>query len=143
MKLVAVNAHDELHLRTLYDLLGERTAEQSISHKKMPTWEEHTDFVWRSGLRDTYRYESWCLVENDEGAYAGSIYLTERNEIGIHVFLKFRRRGYGEAACREIMASHGPRRYRWNTNPQNAASIALAEKLGFKLAQHTYSLEAE
>jgi hypothetical protein len=46
MKLIPISEHPDA-ARILYALLAERTPEQSISHKKMPTWEEHLEHIKR------------------------------------------------------------------------------------------------
>ena len=66
----------------LYDLLLQRNPDANISHKKMPTYEEHVNFVKSSP------YSKWYIIEVDEER-AGSIYLTKQNEIGIHFFKKY------------------------------------------------------
>ena len=147
MKLIPVNPHDDDHLQVLYELLEERPEYANVSHKKMPTWNEHADYVWRSGLLKVAPRLAWDLIDvethaKDTWCPVGSVYLTDREEIGIGIFKAFQRKGYAYEAVRMFIAKHGPRRYLWNVNPANTASIALAQKLGFiGPIQHTYSLE--
>ena len=120
----------ERHMRALYDLLAERTPEQSISHHAMPTYNDHVLFV-RSGP-----YRQWYLIMALE--YVGSIYLSHRSEIGVSVFRRHQRKGYARAAVLQLMAKH-PGPYYANVNPENAASIALWESLAFRHLQSTYA----
>lgn len=157
MKLIPVDPANEEHLRVLYDLLAERPKEASISHKKMPTWEAHVAFVARAidygfGIGRTQlirrgQYLDWCLLQEEHGARAytwiGAVYLTKQNEIGISVFKYAQGKGFGSAAVGAMMDKHGARRYLANVNPANEPSRKMFEKLGFKLIQHTYALEAE
>jgi RimJ/RimL family protein N-acetyltransferase len=122
------------HIQILYDLLAERTPEQSISHKTMPTLEEHATFV------QSQPYAAWYLIEADEGC-VGGVYLSRQREIGVSVFRAYQRRGYGEAAVRELMWLW-PGKFLANVNPSNEASKRLWEKLGFGLLQWTYGLPA-
>lgn len=130
IELWPVNASDPFHLQFLYDLLAERTPEQSISHKALPTWDEHVRFV---GSRP---YRGWHLIA--EGGYLrGAIYLTSRREIGVGIFRDQQRKGHARAAVLELMRLH-PGRFLANVNPKNEASRKLWESLGFNLLQVTY-----
>ena len=144
MKLIPISEHPDA-ARILYDLLAERSPEASISHKKMPTWEEHLAFI------HSQPYADWCLVE---GAYhggispptypiVGAVYLTRNNEIGVAVFRNLRGVGWGSQAVRMMMEKHGERRYFANVAPGNEPSRRMFEKLGFKHVQNTYALEVE
>lgn len=128
---------DEQHLSAaiviLYELLRERTPEQSISHKEMPTFEQHKTFV------KSKPYNVWYLIKNDAGEFIGSSYLTHQREIGIFIFNRFQGQGYGEEAIRAMMAKH-PGKILANVNPSNEPSQHLFEKLGGKLIQITYEI---
>src|SRR5712692_8060176 len=65
-------------IQFLYDLLQERDPRANISHKKMPTFEEHTKFV------TSQPYAKWYVIYRGNQK-AGSIYLTNQNEIGIFI----------------------------------------------------------
>jgi len=123
-------------VRHLYDLLCERTPEQSISHRKMPSMSQHRAFV------ESHPYQYWALVEVD-GTVVGSVYLTRANEIGIAIYKKHRGKGYGPEAVRMLMEYMGPREYLANVNPLNEASARMFKKLGFAVCQHTYRLDHE
>ena len=116
----------------LYDLLKERTPEQSISHKKMPNLIEHTEFVRR------HPYQAWYLIQSPEDGYVGSIYLTRRREIGVFVFNAFKGHGYGTHAIKEIMAKW-PGKFFANVNPDNKDSMRFFSKLG-DVIQVTYEI---
>ena len=117
----------------LYDLLKERTPEQAISHKAMPTMEEHAEFV------HSRPYLAWYLIQNEDGEYVGSTYLSKHREIGIFLFRKYQGRGYGSKAVSALM-SRWPGRFLANINPQNIESQRFFENLGAKLIQYTYEL---
>lgn len=119
----------------LYELLKERTPEQSISHTTMPSAEQHIDFV------NSRPYPRWYLIYlPDQCTCVGSIYMTGRNEIGVHIFAEHRRKGYGLAAVQKLQSmTKGP--WLWNINPANTPSADLAQKLGGKLIQHTYRID--
>jgi RimJ/RimL family protein N-acetyltransferase len=133
IELIAVSSHDGFHIKALYDLLGERTPEQSISHKEMPSWEGHVAFV------KSKPYRAWYFIfANDIGDAVGATYLTKQNEIGIAIFKAHRGKGYAKEAIQELMKLHdGP--FLANINPNNWASRWLFDRLGFKFIQVTYS----
>lgn len=107
----------------LWQLLLERDPRENISHKQMPTWEQHSGFV--AGKP----YEAWYLIEVD-GHTRGAVYLTKQREIGIHILKGQRGNGYASDAVSLLMRKH-PGRHLANINPLNTASIALFKKLGF------------
>lgn len=117
----------------LYDLLAERTPEQSISHKRMPTMDEHAKFV------HSRPYLAWYLIQNEEGEYVGSTYLSKHREIGIFLFKRFQGNGYGSKAVSQLM-SRWPGRFLANISPKNTDSQRFFENLGAKLIQYTYEL---
>ena len=60
----------------LYRLLGDRS--HQISHRKVPTFEEHAAFVQKNP------YRVWYIVHEDQ-QMVGSVYLTYQNTIGINI----------------------------------------------------------
>jgi len=124
---------DEKDIQFLYNLLEERKPVTRISHKKMPTYEEHVNFVKSSP------YSKWYIIEVD-GERAGSIYLTKQNEIGIFLNEGLKEKGIGSNALNILIAKNPGLRYLANINPENKKSIEFFKKLGFTLIQYTYVL---
>ena len=122
MKLVNVY-EDPLAKWMLYELLSERTPEQSISHKAMPTKDEHLAFFYSKP------YGAWYAI-HDGSFLVGAVYLTRQREIGVGVLKAHRGQGLARQAITELMRLH-PGRHLANINPQNEASIALFRSLGF------------
>lgn len=123
MKLRDVYEDCTVSRRLLYQLLGEREPHESISHRGMPHYDDHCDFV------ASRPYAHWYLVE-DAGCCVGAVYLTRQGEIGVGIFKAHRGHRYGHDAVVEVMRLH-PGRLLANINPANAASIALFRQLGF------------
>jgi len=124
---------DEKDVQFLYNLLDERKPVTYISHKKMPTYEEHVNFVKSSP------YSKWYIIEVD-GERAGSIYLTKQNEIGIFLNEGLQEKGIGSNALNVLIGKNPDLRYLANINPENKKSIKFFKKLGFTLIQYTYEL---
>ena len=139
MELIPISEHPD-SAKILYDLLAERTPEQSISHREMPSVEEHLAFVALAP------YDAWYLIEctvNGQLEIVGSIYLTRANEIGIFIFRQHQGVGFGLLAVPLLMEMHGKRRYVANISPQNDASLRMFDMLGFRTIQHTLALDAD
>ena len=115
----------------LYDLLLQRNSNVNISHKRMPTYEEHIKFV------RSLPYSKWYIIEID-GERVGSIYLTNQNEVGIFVAERSQAKGIGSNALNVLIDQNPGLRYLANINPENKKSIDFFEKSGFVLIQHTY-----
>ena len=131
MKLESVYKHGK-SLDLLYNLLSERTVEQSISHKSMPTYAEHMVFV------SSRPYHVWYIIKVDE-VPVGSVYISKQREIGIFIFKEHQGKGYAEEAVKIVMEKW-PGKFLANVNPLNEPSHKLFQKLGFKPIQVTYAL---
>ena len=113
VKLKTVSKSD---YRFLYNLLMERDARANISHKKMPTYNQHVAFV------SAKPYSKWYVILYDTNE-AGSIYLTSQNEIGIFIKKSFQNKQIGNIALRKLIQKNPKKRYLANVNPKNKKSI--------------------
>lgn len=132
MRFVTVTPRPEI-LLFLYDLLNERAPHQNISHRKMPSFSDHYAFV------SSRPYEAWYIID-DGTAWVGSIYLTRKDEVGIHLKRGTQHKGLGSEALKLLLKNHPRPHYLANINPENESSIAFFEKHGFSLLQCTYEL---
>jgi RimJ/RimL family protein N-acetyltransferase len=130
MRLVDVYTEPESN-DFLWRLLAQRPQQANISHRKMPTWQEHCDFV------DSRPYLYWYLI--DCGDYVGAVYLSKQREIGIGVLAQFWGHGYGKSAIQMLMAKH-PGKFLANVAPGNRVSIELFADMGFRHIQNTYEI---
>ena len=115
----------------LFDLLKQREGIVNISHKSLPTWEEHVEYIKNN------TYQSWDIIWVDD-VRIGNIYLTDRDEIGIFLDKKYQSNGYGSIAINEFMKKNGKKRYLANIRPTNYKSIQFFGKHGFIHIQNTY-----
>lgn len=111
-------------MHVLYELLGERKPEESISHKRMPTWEEHCDFV------RSRPYTAWYIIDIDSEP-VGAVYLSRQREVGIGIFKRHRGKGYAKQAITELLEKYPGKVYA-NINPANGPSISLFRSLNFQ-----------
>ena len=128
LKLLPINEKD---YEFLYKLLSERKQITFISHKKMPTYEEHVKFI------ESEPYSKWYIIQID-AKKIGSIYLTKENEIGIHFFTQYEESERFQNVIKEFFLKEPQDRFVMNVSPKNEQYIDLAKKLGFHLVQHTY-----
>ena len=74
----------------------ERDTRANISHKKMPTYNQHVAFV------STKPYSKWYVILYNTNK-AGSIYLTSQNEIGIFIKKSFQGKQLGNIALHKLI----------------------------------------
>ena len=130
IKLKLVNKSD---IRFLYNQLKERDPMINISHKKMPTYAEHSQFVLSKP------YSKWYIIIH-KNKKIGNTYLTKTNEIGIFILKSTQINGIGRMVLEEIMKMNPRSRYLANVSPKNNKSSNFFKKNGFKLIQYTYEL---
>jgi len=115
----------------LFDLLKERNPRVNISHKKMPTYNQHTKFI------KSKPYSKWYIIVKSKQKI-GSIYLSKNDEIGIFLSKKFQGKNVGNFALNELMKKNPRKRFLANVNPKNKKSIEFFKKNDFKLIQYTF-----
>ena len=118
----------------LHNLLAQRNSIVNISHKRMPTWEEHVKFV------KSKPYSKWYIIYNKDEKI-GSIYLSKQSEIGIHLLKKYEKESIHLESIKKLMLLNSKIKFRANVSPKNKNYIMLFEKLGFEMVQHTYELD--
>jgi len=118
-------------VKFLFDLLKERNHRVNISHKKMPTYNQHTKFV------KSKPYSKWYIILESKQKI-GSIYLSKNDEIGIFLSKKFQGKNVGNFALNELMKKNTRKRFLANVSPKNKKSMEFFKKNGFKLIQYTF-----
>ena len=119
--------------RFLYDLLKERDSRVNISHKKMPTYNEHLKFI------KSKPYTRWYIVKYGTQKIA-SIYLTSQNEIGIFIKKTHQNKNLGGIIMSQLIQNNPRERYLANVSPKNKISEIFFKSHGFKFIQKTYEL---
>ena len=120
--------------RFLYNLLKERDPRVNISHKKMPTYDEHLKFI------RSKPYEKWYIIEFG-ASKVGSVYLTHQNEIGIFMKKSYQKKGFGNTVLSELIKKAPKKRYLANISPKNTNSEKFFKSNGFRYIQKTYEFE--
>ncbi len=122
-------------LRVLWDLLEERPPEANISHGgHLPEWTDHQSHV------EHHDHLGWYLIMA-EGKPVGSVYITNRGEIGVAIFKSQHQKGYAMAGIKAVMEKHPRPEYLANVAPTNGPSHHLFQKLGGELIQYTYRVK--
>lgn len=130
MDIMLTTVRPDADARFLYDLLADRDPVVSISHRTMPTFDEHLAFI------RSMPYAVWYII----WPQIGSIYLTHRDEVGIHIRRDKQGLGIGQNAVKELMLLNPRPRYLANIAPGNAGSLRFFERLGFTCIQHTLEM---
>jgi hypothetical protein len=131
-----VKSHDE-DIQTLYKLLDFRGA--NISHKALPSLEEHRKFV----LKHPYRF--WYIVKK-ENLVLGSVYFHFDNSIGINMPRQSSENiaaTLEKALCihRPLQAKKSvrPNMFFINTKPQDRPLEVALKRLGWNVLQLSYA----
>ena len=118
----------------LYKLLKERNPKENISHKQMPSYQQHVKFI------KSKPYQKWYVIEKNRKKI-GTIYLSKQNEIGLFLKKESDIVNIKEVVLKLIIEKNPKKRYLANVNPKNKELIKFFKKNNFKLLQYTYELE--
>ena len=120
-------ATPERHMyeKFLFDLLKDRKPWESISHKKMPHYDEHVKFV------RSKPYKKWYII--DYRGPVGSIYLTHENQVGIFIERHNQGRKFGAKALNMLLEdSPNVETIYANIGAFNSRSLCFFVMKGFK-----------
>jgi RimJ/RimL family protein N-acetyltransferase len=126
----------------LYDLLKEREANENISHRHLPNYDDHVKFF------NSKPYYKWCIIYKTYYSITdsitdytcrkiGTIYLTKNDEIGIQIKNEYKHQGYGSIALKLLMDKCKKDKYYANISPHNFDSFEFFKKHGFSTIQWT------
>ena len=132
IKLRPVTKNDALFL---YDLLKTRDPIASISHKKMPNYDEHVNFILSNP------YTIWYIIEY-EGEKTGSIYLSKQDEIGIFLVDNSLYDKIGKSIIKLLFKNNPRKRYFAKTSPQNKKLQNFFVNNGFIGLEYTYEVKS-
>ena len=138
MKTLSINLKpvNKSDIKFLYNQLKERESKINISHKKMPTFEQHSKFVMSNP------YSKWYIIMY-KNKKIGNTYLTKTNEIGIFILKSIKIKGIGKMVLQFLMKMNPRSRYLANVSPKNKKSQDFFKKNNFKLIQYTYELMSD
>ena len=92
---ISLKSVTNFDVKFLFDLLKERDPRVNISHRKMPTYSQHTKFI------KSKPYSKWYIILKSKQKI-GSIYLSKNDEIGIFLSKKFQGKNVGNFALNEL-----------------------------------------
>ena len=130
IKLNQVTKNDTLFL---YDLLKNKDPNANISHKKMPSYDEHVKFVMSKP------YTNWYISEYNK-KNVGAIYLSKQDEIGISVNNDYEYDQIVKPALKLLMKLNQRKRYLANTSPKDVRSQEFLLKNGFTGLEYVYEM---
>ena len=130
IKLNQVTKNDTLFL---YDLLKNKDPNANISHKKMPSYDEHVKFVMSKP------YTNWYIIEYEK-KNVGAIYLSKQDEIGISVSNDYEYDQIVKPALKLLMKLNQRKRYLANTSPKDVRSQEFLLKNGFTGLEYVFEM---
>ena len=130
-----------LHAKILYNILKSRDNKNDISHRSLPTFTEHQNFINST----PYRY--WFLIYNKKNII-GSVYITNLNEISIRLInnnsLAFKMTLYliveNIKPLRPIPSKRN-KNFIINISPKDKFYVTLLSKIGAKKIQETFKFD--
>lgn len=130
LRTTPVDALSWVDLGYLYGILAARLSEpeNNISHKAMPTWEQHENFVANKPYLGHY------IIEENLGGkwmYIGCCYVTKQKEIGIFIQPAERRFAFGTWIVLDLMKRWEPGPFFANIALKNEGSVKFFKSLGF------------
>jgi len=131
IKLELVNEND---IMFLYNLLEKRNPDLNISHKQMPTLDEHKEFVLSKP------YTNWYIIKKNNDKI-GAIYLSKNDEIGISILENFEFDEIAKESFKIIMELNPRKRYLANVSPKNKSSQEFLERNGFMGLEYVYEFK--
>ena len=131
VKLKQVTKNDMLFL---YELLKNKDPNANISHKKMPGYDEHIEFV------KSKPYTNWYIIEYDK-KNVGAIYLSKQDEIGISINNDYEYDQIAETALKLLMKLNPRKHYLANVSPKDTSSQKFLLKNGFTGLEYVYELK--
>ena len=116
--------------------MSERKQFENISHKKLPSYNNHVKFI------KSKPYAKWLLIECRE-KILGSVYLSKNNEIAIWIKkdIKDYKMKIRKKILEEVITKFTRKKYLTNINPRNKKIINFYKKNGFKLIYSTFQLD--
>ena len=131
IKLKQVTKNDILFL---YDLLKNKKPNAGISHKKMPSYDEHVEFVMSKP------YTNWYIIECDK-KNVGSTYLSKLDEIGISINEGYEFDQIAKTALKLLIKLNPRKRYLANVSPKDIRLQEFFLKSGFTGFEYVYEIK--
>lgn len=129
------------HAKTLYNILKSRDKKNDISHRSLPTFKEHQNFI------NSMPYRYWLLIYKKKNII-GSVYITYLNEISIKLIknnsLAYKMTLYLIVANIKPLSpipSKRNKNFVINISPKDKFYVTLLSKIGAKKIQETFKFD--
>ena len=133
IKLKPVTKNDALFL---YELLKTKDPIANISHKKMPSYDEHVNFILSNP------YTIWYIIEY-EGKKIGSVYLSKHDEIGISLVDNSLYDKIGKSIIKLLIKNNPRKHYLAKVSPRNKKLQNFFVNNDFTGLEYTYEIFIE
>ena len=121
---------EKSNLKFLFKHLKERDPKENISHKKMPTYNEHKRFVLSKP------YSKWYIIL-EKNKKIGTVYLTTNDEIGLHLKKEYFTEKILDKILKKLIKDEPNERFVINVSPRNIKLMKFLKKNGFIITQQT------
>ena len=128
--LVKLKEVTEGNAEFLYEMLKERDPTINVTHKKLPSFNKHLEFI------KSKPYDAWYIIEI-KSKPIGHIYIDNESRIGWFIKKEFKGFGFVIPAFEELKTLHKREKYFGKVNPNNFEAQNLLTKLKFVL-KNTY-----
>ena len=128
--LVKLKEVTEGNAEFLYEMLKERNPTINVTHKKLPLFNKHLEFI------KSKPYDAWYIIEI-KSKPVGHIYIDNESRIGWFIKKEFKGFGFVIPAFDELKTLHKRKNYLGKVNPNNFEAQNLLTKLKFVL-KNTY-----
>lgn len=108
----------------LYELLEKRPTQYNITHKWIPLYEQHVDFL------ESQPYSEHYIVEED-GKRIGQLYIRDNQFVGIHTL------DNDEEKVLQMLDKD--KDYQFEVSPRNKHFQAILKRNGYRLLHETYA----
>ncbi len=136
INLISVDVLSSKHIILLFEHLKKKSF--PISHKNLPSFDEHKEFV----LSSPYRF--WFFVEKN-GEYLGNCFISYQNCIGLNVITNKKddyelilKKILGEFSPLPAIKSKRTKSFHVNSNPQNKSLKDALRSANMYLLEETY-----
>ena len=133
MKNLQLSPIKKLDYVFLYELLEKRNPIENISHKNLPTFEKHVEFI------KSKPYSKWYVITKNDKKI-GSAYITKLGELAIHLLSSHENDRIRKQILKLLITKNPRKRYLYNVSNNNQNLIKFLQKNNFKLIQFTYEI---
>jgi len=126
--IITIKKVEDEDIEFLYEMLKERDSRINVSHKELPTFQQHKKFVKSKPC------DGWYIIMAQEKK-VGHIQIYNDDRIGWFIKNEYKRLGFVIPAFEKLKKIHPREKYLGKVNPDNLEAQNLLIKLNFVLKE--------